>query len=128
MKYIHYADTRTGKVKDLEFWYQHYSKWGYMSFAECLDNITPVTRGVWGWNMVKKRGRWVGLKRCETPNYVEIAIPDFKDIAMYLFFLMTTYIAINNFNYITAASVIFCLACLVIKCRFDLKTEGSLKK
>lgn len=125
MRYIHYADIHNGTVRTLEHWHNHYSLHGYMSFADCIANITPVTRGVRGWNMTKKTGKWHGTKRFDNPGYVEIPVPDAVDIIMSVNVMVSVALAIKLSSMVAAFAAVTCAAALVAKCRCDLsKKEG----
>lgn len=123
MRYIHYADVHNGTVRTIEHWHKHYSTYGYMSFADCVINIIPVTRGLWRWNMEKKGGKWSGTKRADNPRYVEIAVPDAVDIALAVNVMASVALAIKLSSVLAAVAAITCAAALVSKCRCDLSKE-----
>ena len=124
MRYIHYADIHSGTVRTIEHWHKHYSRYGYMSFADCIVNVKPVTRGLWRWNMVKKSGKWHGTKRFDNPGYVEIPVPDAIDIVMSVNVMVTVALAIKLSSVVAAVAAISCAVMLVTKCRCDLQREG----
>ena len=124
MRYIHYADIHNGTVRTLEHWHKHYSLHGYMSFADCVINIAPVTRGLWRWNMVKNGGKWHGTKRFDNPAYVEIPVPDAIDIVMSVNVMVSVALAIKLSSVVAAVAAITCAITLVAKCTVDLQREG----
>ena len=124
MRYIHYADIHKGTVRTIEHWHKHYSRYGYMSFADCMINIIPVTRGMWRWNMIKKCGTWHGTKRADNSSYVEIPVPDAVDIAMAVNVMASVALAIKLSSVLAAVAAISCACMLVSKCRCDLSNEG----
>ena len=124
MKYIHYADVHNGTVRTIEHWHKNYSRYGYMSFADCMVNITPVTRGLWRWNMNKKVGKWQGAKRADNPSYVEMPVPDAVDIALAVNVMASVALAIKLSSVLAAIAAITCAAALVSKCKCDLSKEG----
>ena len=124
MRYIHYADIHGGTVRTLQHWHKHYSWYGYMSFADCVVNITPVTRGFWRWNMTKKSGKWHGTKRFGSPSYVEIPVPDAVDMVLAVNVIVSVALAIKLSSVVAAVAAITCAVMLVSKCRCDLSKEG----
>jgi hypothetical protein len=124
MRYIHYADIHNGTVRTIEHWHKHYSSYGYMSFADCIINITPVTRGLWRWNMEKKGGKWNSIKRADNQDYVEIPVPDTIDIVLAVNVMASVALAIKLSSVLAAVAAITCAAALVSKCRCDLQREG----
>lgn len=124
MRYIHYADIHNGTVRTIEHWHKHYRRYGYMSFADCMVNITPITRGLWRWNMNKKGGKWHGTKRADNPGYVEIAVPDAVDIALAVNVMASVALAIKLSSVLAAIAAITCTVVLVSKCRCDLQRES----
>lgn len=123
MRYIHYADIHNGTVRTIEHWHKHYSSYGYMSFADCMSNITPVTRGIFRWNMDKNGGKWNGIRRADNPDYVEIPVPDAIDMVMTVNVAASVALAIKLSSVLAAIAAITCAAVLVSKCRCDLSKE-----
>ena len=132
MKYIHYADVHNGTVRTIHnshsllksHLHRSSADIGCMSFADCMVNITPVTRGLWRWNMNKKVGKWQGAKRADNPSYVEMPVPDAVDIALALNVMASVALAIKLSSVLAAIAAITCAAALVSKCKCDLSKEG----
>ena len=124
MRYIHYVDIHSGTVRTLDHWHKHYNLYGYMSFADCVTNIAPVTRGLWRWNMVKKGGKWHGTKRFDNTGYVEIPVPDAIDMTMAVNVMVSVALAIKLSSVVAAVAAITCAVMLVSKCRCDLQRES----
>lgn len=124
MRYMHYADIHSGTVRTIKHWHKHYSRYGYMSFADCMSNITPVTRGIWRWNMDKESGKWHGIKRADNPGYVEIPVPDVIDVLLIVNVMAAVAVAIKLPGVLAAIAVLISAAALVDKCRCDLQREG----